>query len=557
MPTAQVSERHIATQTRFFGARDGTAAHVIATLCCILGVALAFRVLGIGGRSFWYDEIMSIQRARSDWSSFLKATTDREANMLLYYCILRIWVRLGDGEAFLRGLSVAFSLVTIPVLCRLGAQLFSPRVGLFAALLMSVNTFEIRYAQEARSYSLLVLLVTLSSLYWVKAVDGASGAGWRRYIVVAGASIYAHFFAGLVVVAHGLSLACYTRHPLPWRRLGRMVGVLAVVVLPAAVFVVGRDKGQLAWIEPAPLSAVWALFIRLAGNTGLTASIYGFLCLYALGTAWLPLRSVRSQAPEQRPDRWPLSVVVLWLCTPVVLTWTASLFKPMFVDRYLITGLPALVLLAAVGLSRITSRAGRAVVLTGIAIGSAHSLRAYYHHEMLGSEGEDWRGVTRDVMRNARDGDAIVLYPGWIGKAFPYYQPAARERDRPDILSARAWGRRAAREPSIQRLADRYENLWVIVNPREAHSARYAEEWRQIQRLLGQNYAASETYGYTGLEVVRFSGPLHNGQTETDTAAPDCPRRTNDVRRAPHGTRLTVQPRPLADPPGQLAGVSR
>ena len=48
-----------------------------------------------------------------------------------------------------------------------GGQLFDRRVGLIAVALMSFSAYHIRYAQEARSYSLFVLLATLSSGYFV------------------------------------------------------------------------------------------------------------------------------------------------------------------------------------------------------------------------------------------------------------------------------------------------------------------------------------------------------------------------------------------------------
>ena len=48
------------------------------------------------------------------------------------------------------------------------------RVALIAASLLAVNAYSIRYAQEARSYALFVLLATLSSgflIAWLREVS--------------------------------------------------------------------------------------------------------------------------------------------------------------------------------------------------------------------------------------------------------------------------------------------------------------------------------------------------------------------------------------------------
>jgi len=484
------------------------ASHImgaLGALCCLLAVALALRLLGLGERSLWFDEIMSVQFARSDWYSFVKKVSNREGNMVLYYCILRVWMHLGDSEVVIRSLSVVFSLTTIAALYALGAQLFSRRTGFFAALLMSLNAFDIRYAQEARSYSLLVLLITLASLYWVKAVDGSGDQAWRRYCAAASASVYSHFFAGLVLIAHGLSLLFIRRHPLSWQRLQRTAGVLALVTLPVAVFAVTRDKGQLEWIAPSPPSAIWTLFAHLAGGTALMAGIYGILGLYAVGTTWLPPLSTR--LPDQQPDRWHLAMVLVWLVAPIALTWTASLFKPMFLDRYLIICLPALVLLAAVGLARIESHAVLTVVVIGIALATGHSLTHYYRYGMPGATAEDWRGVTRYVMSNAGAGDAIVLYPGWIQAAFAYYQPDLAESGPVTMPSASEWSGGGSREATGDGPTRRYENVWVILNASSANSARYAAEWHHIQKALADSYAEPATRDFIGLQVLRFTGP--------------------------------------------------
>jgi uncharacterized membrane protein len=73
-------------------------------------------------------------------------------------CLLHGWMaRSGDTAYYVRLLSVLFGVATIPVIYLIGKRLSSPVVGLAAAVLLAFSPFHIRFAQEARMYTLLTL----------------------------------------------------------------------------------------------------------------------------------------------------------------------------------------------------------------------------------------------------------------------------------------------------------------------------------------------------------------------------------------------------------------
>src|SRR6201998_1548575 len=137
-------------------------------LACLIAAGAVLRFLFLTKKSFWFDEGVSVQIARLDWYNFVRILWRREANMSLYYLLLRRWVHLRHSEFFIRSLSVLASLACIPAIYYLGRQLFDRRVGLIAATLLTFNAYAVRYAQEARAYSLFVFLTLLSSIYFVQ-----------------------------------------------------------------------------------------------------------------------------------------------------------------------------------------------------------------------------------------------------------------------------------------------------------------------------------------------------------------------------------------------------
>src|SRR5260370_30451290 len=96
------------------------------------------------------------------WPEFLRSTWYREFNMVFYYSLLRGWIQLGNSEAFIRSLSVIPGIFNIFIIYLLGARLLSQKVGMVAAFLLAIHVSHLAYSQEARSYSLVTLLRSLS-----------------------------------------------------------------------------------------------------------------------------------------------------------------------------------------------------------------------------------------------------------------------------------------------------------------------------------------------------------------------------------------------------------
>ena len=133
------------------------------TLLLLLASGTIIRFLYLTRKPFWFDESFSAEVARISWGNFLHLLWWREANMSLYYVLLRIWLQFGHSEFYIRSLSVVIAAATIPAIYWLARLLYDRRVALIAAALFTFNAYSIRYSQEARSYALFLLLATLSS----------------------------------------------------------------------------------------------------------------------------------------------------------------------------------------------------------------------------------------------------------------------------------------------------------------------------------------------------------------------------------------------------------
>ena len=121
------------------------------TLLLLAAVATAVRFLQIVSKPYWFDECFSVEVARIGWRDFLRLLWWREANMSLYYVLLRMWLHFGQSEFFIRCPSALIGAATLPAVYWLARLLYDRRVALIAAALFGFNAYSVRYAQEARS----------------------------------------------------------------------------------------------------------------------------------------------------------------------------------------------------------------------------------------------------------------------------------------------------------------------------------------------------------------------------------------------------------------------
>jgi len=130
---------------------------------------LAIVVLGgflrfyqIGSKGLWLDEAFSVWLGWQSIGEMLGWLVRIDQHPPLYYALLHFWMSLGDRAATVRALSALCGTLTIPVIYLLGRRLVDDGVGLLTALILAVSPFHVRFAQEARMYTLLALNASLA-----------------------------------------------------------------------------------------------------------------------------------------------------------------------------------------------------------------------------------------------------------------------------------------------------------------------------------------------------------------------------------------------------------
>ena len=388
-----------------------------ALLIAVVAISAILRVYDVSSKSFWFDEAVSAEIAKLPWSQFFLVLWKREANMALYYGLLHFWIHMGSTVWVIRFFSVLISVATVPVLFLLGDRLFGRKAGLLAAWLLAINAYHICYGQEARAYALVVFLATLATLLFVRNVQDPPTARWGSYVLVCVLAVYSHFFGGLVVLAHGVSLACLKRRDAPWRDFLRGVFWFALLVVPVAIFVFKTGAGPINWIQTVNLENIASFLLGFAGNGGwklvLLDAFAGILAGLGAWKLWRKEgRTVKS---------WGYALAAAWFLAPIVIVLAASVALPLFVPRYLSPCLPALILIVAAGITRLRPTFLAWLLGAAISIASLAGTASYYQRDFdVGRN--DWPGATSYVFDHAWPGDTAFFYLSFARVPFEFYR---------------------------------------------------------------------------------------------------------------------------------------
>jgi 4-amino-4-deoxy-L-arabinose transferase-like glycosyltransferase len=508
-----------------------------ATFSLLAVAATALRFLFLARKRFWFDECFSAEMARLPLQDFGKLLWRREANMSLYYCLLRGWLHFGSSPFFIRSLSVILSLAALPAVFWLARELFDRRVALLSVALMSFNTYHIRYAQEARSYSLFVLLATISSGFFVATLRHPSRRNEWAYILASTLAVYAHLYALLLLVAQWLSVRRLRGGRESLRRAWTWIGIAA---LPLIVFAAKTGAGPIRWIQRPGLHDLLAFSEHLAGNDGLALLLlYATACAVAVlyrrddgatqgikpilvpaldGTAKALTFPIYKSGEMLARNAWQVHFLLIWLIVPPGAILLLSLARPLFLGRYFIFCLPPLTILAAAGVIKLRKPWLTGAILALMLLLSLHGTFSYYDHD-FDLDRDDSAGATNYTLDHAQPGDAILFHiaegrvPYEFFKSIREGQFPGERSDGPEIIYPQHGDRLDYRDftgtPTrdfVQSVSGRYRRVWLILMSNGTPD-RPDPSTLMLDEVLDAGFPRAQSIEFSGVEVRLYSRP--------------------------------------------------
>ncbi len=491
------------------------------TPALLIATATALRFFFLARKAFWFDECFSAEVARLGWHDFIRLLWWREANMSLYYLLLRGWLYLGSARAygldpwFIRSFSVLASLATLPAIFWLAQKLFDRRIALIAVALLSCNAYSVRYAQEARSYSLFVLLATLSSGFFVAYFRQQSEQDRRCYILATILAVYAHLYALLLVAAQWVSVrgAKIKFPPGISPGIRRAWIAITVAALPLLAFVGKTGAGPIRWIPRAGAHTLLDYWEHLAGNGGpALLLLYAAACLPAI----LPLGR-RLFRPAAEWEVWRIQFLLIWLLFPVALTLLLSLARPVFLARYFIFCLPAIIILAAAGVANLRKKWMMALCLAFMLLLSLQGTFSYYDRDFdLDRDGSE--AAATYIYDHAQPGDAILFHIAEARIPYEFFLSLRKTRDsgsgvraEPEIIFPRHGDHLDYRDVTgnpatefLRSVPGKYSRVWVVLMSNGTPGHPDASTL-MLNQILRESFEQTEQAQFPQVEVRLYS----------------------------------------------------
>jgi mannosyltransferase len=395
------------------------------------------RIYHIDANSFWNDELLTIQYVNHTIPGMFAVLWPKEMNMTLYYLFANFWLHLFvyPSESNLRMLSVIFSVLGIPAVYFLGKTVsddekVATSTGLIAALLITVNAFNIQYAQDLRTYSLLFLLSTLSTLFFIKAIRNPNSRKiWVAYTLISIAGIYSHYYFTLLLFAQVVSLiAIFIDNPknIPWKKLIVSYVIVAVSATPKFVAAFIAGPSGLSFSGKPGLASLIGVFILMAGTNYKWVIFYVLAVLSGFLVGWI-------WSKKEIAKDWVIVLFASCAFLPACLVWIESeLHTPIFDALYFLFSEPFLVIIAAFGIvkllrmqSHITKFCG-ALLFALVLIFSIIGVQNYFTHY----KNEDWRGVAQFLGTECSgENDLRLYYPVYTQDFTSFYNPQLATQD--------------------------------------------------------------------------------------------------------------------------------
>jgi mannosyltransferase len=402
----------------------------LVLLALLTLLAGAMRRYHLGQQGLWFDEADIVMRARQPLPDLLRNFIHPGENGPLYTLGLAGWVRLlGASEVAVRLPSAIAGTLAIPAMYALGRRLRGPRLGLIAAALLTISPYAHWYAQDAKMYSLLVLLTIVTTWLLLTALH-RGGSLWIVYGVAAAITLGVHATFLLVLVAHAAIAVAVWRAGYgvrPERRQMRLLGLLVgLAALPLLIWgiIFAIQNGPTWQVKATPWAILHSMLVEFSvtHKAGATAQTWGVLLYVALVALGVVL-TWRTREGGPTPPRLALWIIIAISAIPGLLFILLSTRRAVFDPRYLIVALPGFLLLAALGIDGLCRWRPMwpLVAVAGVAVLLVAWVPLRDVNFSTVPQKEDWREAYRHLAQHARVGDGVVIYPGYLRSTYDYY----------------------------------------------------------------------------------------------------------------------------------------
>jgi uncharacterized membrane protein len=317
----------------------------------IVLVNILFKIIQLGFSSFWYDEIVSVESASLNFGH-IKHVSEWDNNPPFYYYCLSVWIKLfNDSEYCVRLLSAIFSALSAGFVFLLANKFFNKVTAIIASFLYLSSNFLYFYSHEARAYTLIALLVLVSSYLFLNFKEKNT---WKHIVFLGLINFliaYTHYIAGLVIVFEVLFMLFYFDRK---QKLKLSYSILITILLIIIRFT--KKQFLLIFAFNSPESKFW---LKKSEFSYLLEVLSEFFFDYYLIIPFcfiILLGLVLVYKYKNKESNFASTYSLVVGLGSIIIVYLVGIKVSIFLDRYLIFAVPFIYILIAYGFSFIKNK---------------------------------------------------------------------------------------------------------------------------------------------------------------------------------------------------------
>ena len=470
-------------------------------------VALALRLHGLADKPLWLDEVATLHRATIGFSAMITEALHAK-HYPTYFALAWLVAKLGVSTWLLRLPSAIFGAIATALVVVIGREADKPRTGIAAALLLSFSPFDVQYGQEARSYTLVAVLILVALWGLVRLArqatagepqQGARGA-WLAYgggtlVALCVLNVAVPWLVASNIAAGVIAWRAQARRAFLWR-WALTQGVILSLWLPALGAVIYDSHGAAlegpGWALPEKWTALWSIIgpVYLDRISAFITYDVFPAAVPGLSLTLAALAAYGAWRLRQRPHT--LVVIGCAACVLPLLLLLVSRVTPVLVPRYFAWSAAPFFILAGAGIARLTAWRYAAALAAFILVGLIN-LAPYYNAETK----PRWDLATTRLAAETQPGD-IVLFNSWNA----YYVATAAFAtqsglDRQNLALTWEPGEAARFEPG--------HALWVVFGRTGQGKMEQPADYVALLSRLGRPASEEKIGRY--ITIWRFAAP--------------------------------------------------
>ena len=481
------------------------------------------RLYDLAGRSIGIDEVYSLSNAQVPVADIIHQPAFNTNIPPLYYVLLHYVVDFGQSEFLLRIPSVIFGVLTIPLFYFVVQRFVEQAAAQVSTLLFALSPFHLFYSQDARPYSLLLLLALLSILLAQRRLEQKGGAWeWFAFAIVSAAVFYCHT-VGLALYPFLALYAVIISPRKNWWRWIASFAAIGILVAPGIYEVFIANGSLPAPDRPVGLASLGYLFWTFGVGFSLGPSVAELHAQNRIDIllSELPIviptgllimtLSVWGAIALARRDRSLAVVLVALFLIPVAFVYAGALLSNHpFNVRYATLAYPAFVAILGYGIVNFKWPRLAAGLVLGIVLVSIGNFYAYerYHHE-------DARAAATYLRDQLLPGDVVVCNAPYTWRTLDYY---IGDLDQitfapcPDEFEEYSGPEQIAE--NMRRHVGFRDHFWLYLS-RTFHSVDAMDD---LMAYCDQFYVAGEPVVWHGVKLIPYHAQANSGSDSGGTA---------------------------------------